>query len=157
VSLSPQGGVKLYVYMAEECDPRKCTANKLVRFGLVKPLYRVRDMPRGCIILNPMAIEELSPKDQGIAKSRGVIAVDCSWKRAQEFFSKVRLRGLHRRLPRLIAANPVNFGQPHVLSTAEALASALCILGFYSQALKLLSLFKWGETFIALNRDILGL
>ncbi|MHC1600764.1 MAG: DUF367 family protein [Candidatus Nezhaarchaeales archaeon] len=151
----PQDKVKLYVYMARECDPRRCTATKLVKFGLVKPIYKVKELPRSCIVLNPMAADMLSIKDRGIAISRGIVAIDCSWKNAQDFFSKVRLKGVHRRLPKLIAANPVNFGNPHILSTAEALAASLCILGFTSQAQKILSIFKWGPHFFELNKNAL--
>lgn len=147
-----QNEIKLYVYMAGECDPHKCTASRLVKFGLVKPIYRIKELPRKCIILNPMATEVLSTRDREIAITRGIVAIDCSWKTAQIFFGKVRLKGAHRRLPRLIAVNPVNFGNPHILSTAEALAASLYILGFTSQAQKIMSIFKWGPHFFEINK-----
>ncbi len=150
-----QDEIKLYVYMAGECDPRRCTASKLVKFGLVKPIYKVKELPRKCIVLNPIAMEVLSTKDKEIAIARGIIAIDCSWKTAQDFFNKVRLRGVHRRLPKLIAANPINFGNPHVLSTAEALAASLYILGFNSQAQRIMSIFKWGPHFFEINKNVL--
>ncbi|MCS7140125.1 MAG: DUF367 family protein [Candidatus Nezhaarchaeota archaeon] len=146
--------VKLYIYMARECDPCKCTANKLVRFGLVKPIYKVKKLPTNCIVLNPMSEEVLSIKDREVAIAHGIVAVDCSWKRVQEFFNEVRLRGVHRKLPKLIAANPVNFGNPHILSTAEALAASLFLLDFRLQAEKILSLFKWGPRFIEINKKV---
>jgi len=151
-----QSEIKLYVYIAEECDPKKCTANKLVRFGLVKPIYKIRDLPRNCIILNPLAEEELTLKDRELALRHGIIAIDCSWKNVQAFFSRVRIRGFHRKLPRLLAANPINFGVPHILSTAEALAASLYILGFKNQAKRLLSIFKWGPHFFELNKGVLS-
>ncbi|MEM4576752.1 MAG: DUF367 family protein [Candidatus Nezhaarchaeales archaeon] len=153
--MNEQRGVKIYVLMVEECDPEKCTANKLAKFSLVKPIYRVRDAPRGCIVLNPLAKDCLSFKDRETALKQGILAVDCSWKSAEDFFSKVKIKGLHRKLPRLIAVNPVNFGNPYVLSTVEALAASLYILGFKDQAKGLLSVFKWGPNFITINEKFL--
>ena len=39
------------------------------------------------------------------------------------------------------------------LSTAEALAAALYILGLTDAAEDVLSVFKWGHSFITLNRE----
>lgn len=150
-----QQKIKLYVLMVGECDPDKCTANKLVRFGLVRPIRKVREVPRGCIVLNPLADDCLSTKDREIALRRGVLAVDCSWMNVQDFFNNVKIKGFHRKLPKLIAANPINFGNPHILSTAEALAASLYILGFKEQAEELLSIFKWGPQFLKVNRELL--
>ena len=56
-------------------------------------------------------------------------------------------------MPVLVAGNPVNFGKLTKLTTAEALAAALYIAGFREQADKLLSIFKWGHTFLEINRE----
>ena len=58
-------------------------------------------------------------------------------------------------MPYLIAANPVNFGKPFRLSCVEALAAALIITGFLEEADAILQKFKWGPTFIDLNKDFL--
>ena len=54
-------------------------------------------------------------------------------------------------MPILIAGNPVNFGKPTKLTTVEALAAGLYIVGFEEQAEEMLSIFKWGHTFLELN------
>jgi pre-rRNA-processing protein TSR3 len=82
----------------------------------------------------------------------GLVAVDCSWERAQVVFG-TRLLGTGRRLPALLASNPVNYAKLHKLSSVEALAAALYILGFKDEASRLLASFKWGENFLTLNRE----
>ncbi len=53
----------------------------------------------------------------------------------------------------MLAGNPTNYAILGKLSTAEALAAALFITGFAAQADRILSLFKWGPTFMALNKE----
>ena len=64
-----------------------------------------------------------------------------------------RIPGEARRLPALLAGNPTNYAVRGKLSTAEALAAALFITHFTTEAERILSLFKWGPTFLALNRE----
>ena len=52
----------------------------------------------------------------------------------------------------LLAANPVNWGKPSKMTTAEALAASLWILGREQEARDLLNSFSWGEEFFKLNR-----
>jgi len=63
--------------------------------------------------------------------------------------------GTNRKLPALMAANPVNYARIGKLSTAEALCAALHIMGFTSQARELLSPFGWCDTFFDLNKELL--
>ena len=56
-----------------------------------------------------------------------------------------------RALPFLIAANPVNYGKPFMLTTLEAFASALYILGETKQAKDILTIYKWAPHFLELN------
>ena len=147
-------GVRLYVLRRPGCSPAKCTGLKLARKGLVKLIREVGRAPREALVLNPLAAEVLSPMDRGLAEAGGLMAVDGSWEAVHDLFS-ARLRGAHRRLPLLIAGNPVNYGKPHKLTTLEALAAALYILGFPEDSERLLSIYKWGSTFMSLNRRLL--
>ena len=78
-------------------------------------------------------------------------ALDCSWAHAEEVFERLSLN--QRALPFLVAANPVNYGKPFKLSTVEALAAGLFILGQATQAELILSKFNWGHVFLELNRE----
>jgi pre-rRNA-processing protein TSR3 len=78
------------------------------------------------------------------------VALDCSWKRAEEIFQNSS-RGEQRALPYLLAGNPINTYKPIKLSTAEAVAAALYITGYIEEAYDLMSIFKWGPSFLTLN------
>jgi pre-rRNA-processing protein TSR3 len=47
----------------------------------------------------------------------------------------------------------VNYGKPFKLSSLEAFAAALVILGEREQAERILSLFTWGIRFLELNAE----
>ncbi|MBC7219409.1 MAG: DUF367 domain-containing protein, partial [Hadesarchaea archaeon] len=76
--------MKIVVYHAKECDPRRCTALRLSRFGKVKIVFRLEELPRGGILLNPFAEKALSKEDAETAEKYGLIAFDCSWKKIQQ-------------------------------------------------------------------------
>ena len=116
--------VPLLAYRDNTCDPRKCSVKKLARSGMVRIVPRIRALPRGTILLDPTAERALSPADRA---AKSVSVLDCSW----EVLDTSAIRGFrHRRaLPFLLAANPVNFGKPFKLSSLEAFAAALFILG----------------------------
>ena len=137
--------MRLIVYHAKQCAPKKCTALKLSRFSLVRLVRSARAIPRSAVVLNPFATRVLSPED---AKAEALVALDCSWERAEEVFRNNRCRARHRSLPLLVAANPVNYGKIAKLSTVEALAAALYILGERKRAEALLSKFSWGHSFV---------
>ncbi len=135
-------------------DPEKCTARKLERHDLTELHRSDRQTPYG-IVLNPHADRALSPADATESSDFDtLVALDCSWESAGE--AMFSLPGDHRALPYLVAANPVNFGNPFQLTTVEALAAGLWILGESEQAEKLLSKFTWGETFTELNAEPLA-
>ena len=146
--------VKIRVYHARQCDPKKCTTLKLKRHHLVSVVHKVKRLPRGSVILNPFSVRAFSPADRERLERRGLSAVDCSWMHADDVF-ELSVRGVSRCLPYLIAANPVNYGVPTKLSTVEALAAALYIAGFGKKSERLLSIFKWGPQFVTLNKELL--
>jgi len=92
-----------------------------------------------------------SPEDKERLENFGLAALDCSWEHIEIF--RKHVRGTSRCLPFLIAGNPVNFGKPTKLTTAEALSAALYIAGFKEQSEELLSIFTWGHTFQELNHE----
>jgi len=143
------------VYHAKQCDPKKCTALKLSRHGLIRIVSQLRFLPKRAIVLNPFSETAFSPADRQRIEQHGLVALDCSWEHAEKVLSG-HVRGTSRCLPLLVAGNPVNFGKPTKLTTVEALAAALIIAGFEEEARELLSVFTWGHTFLDLNGERLG-
>ena len=141
----------LHFYHADQCDPKKCTGKKLARFNLAKLHKNPRTLPRQAIFLDPFALQALSPADDA---RNGIVVLDCSWEEVERVFPILqRLMMKHRALPYLLAANAVNFGKPFKLSSVEAFAAALYILGEKEQAALILNKFKWGPVFLDLNRE----
>ena len=94
----------------------------------------------------------LLPKDKSIINT--IVGIDCSWNLADHAFSK-KFAGIKRKLPPLLAGNPVNYSKLNKLTTAEAISASLFILGFKEQSMELLNKFKWGHTFYDLNHNLL--
>ena len=140
--------IRLFVLPGEECDPKRCTARKLERFGLANRV-RSRHPPRRAIVLHPGAEVVLGPEDRTAAEAHGLVALDLSWRRGR--FTRPGQNA--REVPYLVAANPVNYGNARVLSTVEAFAAALYLLGSPDRATEVLAKFAWGATFLALNHE----
>lgn len=140
--------MKLQVLMFYQDDPKKCTAAKMVKFGLAQNIKKIGT--KG-LVLDPFSEKTLMPKDKSLVNS--IIGIDCSWNLADQAFSK-KFNGIKRKLPPLLAGNPVNYAKLNKLTTVEALAASLIILGQKEQALKLLEKFKWGHTFYELNQNL---
>ncbi|UCE45429.1 MAG: DUF367 family protein [Methanobacteriota archaeon] len=147
-------GIRVYGLLHREDDPRKCTAARLVRAGEIRVARDVKKIPPGAVVLDPEAPKALSKEDVEAVTKHGLLVVDCSWNQLTKF-PRLRSGLRHRALPFLVAANPVNFGRPQRLSSAEAVAAALFILGEKDQALRVLSHFRWGDTFIEMNGALL--
>jgi pre-rRNA-processing protein TSR3 len=130
-------------------DPDKCTAKKMIRMGLATEVSRKFHAASSLLVLNPFGEIVMSPEDKN---SKGILDIDCSWNFAREVFFK-KLGGKHRRLPALLAGNPTNYSKMGMLSSVEAVAGSLYILGEKEDASRYLSLYKWGPTFLSLNAD----
>jgi pre-rRNA-processing protein TSR3 len=147
--------MRLFVYELKQDDPKKCTSRKLVRLGHAISLSRRSHVPRRAVVLNPFTQAVLTPRDRETAERGGVVVIDCSWTKVSEAFAS-RRRGVNRRLPYLVAANPVHHGRLFELSSLEAFAAALTILGHNDQARQIVGIYKWGPIFLALNREPLA-
>ena len=139
----------------DQDDPKKCTAKRLEKFNLSDNHSSFKTLPPMGIVLDPFSDRILNSEDIPLAEVGGIVGVDCSWNRALETFSRLRLMGLEpRRLPLITPANPVNSGKIGKLTTAEALASALLICNENEHAETIMSVFKWGPAFLKLNSHL---
>lgn len=147
--------IPLHIIHLDQDDPKKCSARRISKKGYATLHKSTRGAPKRGFLLDPSSGKLIGPDDKDmILRGGSIVALDCSWKRLEESLESIsrftRLEG--RTLPVLLAANPVSWGKPGRLSTAEALASALFILGRESQASRLLSCLPYGDTFLELNR-----
>lgn len=141
------------MYHARQDDPKKCSARRMQKFGLATVYEAVDKLPRGAVLMSPLAEKAISRADLPYAR-RGIVVLDCTWEEVERIFPKLNSRRMEERaLPYLLASNPVNYGKPFMLNSAEAFVAALYILGCEEQAREVADRFKWGETFLALNRE----
>jgi len=142
----------LVAYRDNSCDPRKCTVKKLERAGFIRLVKKISQIPRNTLLLDPTAEQALSPADRSV---KSITVLDCSWEVLNTgAVSSWRIR---RALPFLVAANPVNFGKPCMLSSVEALSAALFIIGEEQQAHDILGKVSWGIRFLEVNEEPLTL
>jgi pre-rRNA-processing protein TSR3 len=140
--------IPVFICNLHTCNPKVCTAVRIVRFN------KAKEIKINQINSNPLSEIALSLADQKKVLSHGLVGVDCSWNDINGG-KKVFAKGTERALPFLIASNPINYGIPSKLSTIEALAAALYILGAKEQALDMLSLVNWGNEFLKINSKFL--
>ncbi|NHJ12545.1 MAG: DUF367 family protein [Candidatus Thorarchaeota archaeon] len=143
---------RILIFHAAQCDPKKCTGLRLGRMKRASIIRDMRQIPRNAIILNPVSETAFSPSDRETLLQSGIVALDCSWKQAEAVFHQTK-GAFQRSLPYLLAANPINTYKPIKLSTAEAIAAALYIAGEPELADDVMSVFKWGPSFITLNKE----
>lgn len=147
--------MKVVVYHAEECDPKRCTTRRLAKHNLLKMVLNLNQLPKGAIILDPLALKAVSVEDREKVLEKGIVALDCSWKKINSSSAMFKGSKNHRSLPFLVAANPTNYGRPCILSTAEAIAATFYIVGLKNNAIHIMSSFKWGPHFLELNKELL--
>ena len=147
----------MHIIHLDQDDPKKCTARKLASRDLARLHFDTRRPPRRGFLLDPSSGIILGPDDLPmIERGAALVALDCSWKLLDESISKIRKTSPRlepRTLPLVLASNPVSWGKPGRLSTAEALAMCLILLNKGEQAERLLSPFSWGEQFFILNKE----
>ncbi len=132
-------------------DPKRSTMKKLERLGLARSVDRRRC--RSSMMLTPYAERYLLSDDIRLYRRKGLCIIEGSWNRIE---SVKALRSADERLlPVLVPANPVNYGKPGKLSSAESVASAFFIMGMEQEAEEVMSKFNWGPTFIEMNRNLL--
>jgi pre-rRNA-processing protein TSR3 len=138
--------------MLNQDDPKKCSALKLIRFGSVLPTHSIK---HNMLVLNPFASEVVCKTDKTMADS--ICVIDCSWNNAESVLTnhKYLRKGIPRKIPALLAGNPINYAKLGRLSSVESLAACYYVLGEKKFASSLLDKFKWGHTFLELNHDAL--
>ena len=135
-------------------DSKRDSGSKLVRLGMAQTL-KVGQSFAG-IVLSSEAQTVISREDLETVRVHGVGGVNCSWNQLDKVPSRKLGRArLHRILPYLVAANPVNYGRPFKMNTAEAMAASLYIVGLQQDAHDLMAQFSFGAEFLRLNRAAL--
>jgi len=152
------GPLRLWVVLAGEDHPKACTGRRLLHRGRVALATRGSSDGPGPVLLDPYAPTPLSLADRDNAEKFGLLVLDCSWNRlsARGAFpgedGRTSRRGVRRRLPILVATNPQHYGRVTQLTTAEAFAAALYVLGRESEAKRVLEGFPGADEFWEVNR-----
>lgn len=81
------------------------------------------------LVLNPFAGEVVCKTDKNLVDSLCVI--DCSWNKAQAVLTSYKFlkKGVVRRIPALLAGNPVNYARLGRLSSVESMSACYYVLG----------------------------
>ena len=148
--------VPLHIIHLDQDDPKKCTARRLHKFNHAILHTNIKKTPKRGLLLDPKAGLLVGPDDRlSIERGASIVALDCSWKQIDsslQYISKnTRLEG--RTLPCVLAANPVSWGKPGRLSTAEALALSLVLIGRWDQAKEIMKPFRFSDSFFNLNNE----
>ena len=141
--------MKINLLMFYQDDPKKCTAAKLIKFGLAKKITKSQSKT---VLLHPYSEKTLLNNEKSLFTS--ITGIDCSWVLAEQVFQK-NFIGISRKLPPLLAGNPVNYSKINKLTTVEAIAAAAFILDNETLSQNLLEKFNWGHTFLELNDNLL--
>ena len=148
--------VPLHIIHLDQDDPKKCTARKMEKYGNAIVHKNVTKSPKRGFLLNPKSNDLLGPDDKRmIDLGASLVALDCSWKNIADSLDiiKTKTNLISKSLPLVLAANEVSWGKPGRLSTVEAFAISLWILGKEKQARKILQPFRFGKQFLELNKE----
>ena len=148
--------VPLHIIHLDQDDPRKCTAKKMEKYQNAILHSNVSKSPKRGFLLNPRSDELLGPDDKRmIDLGASLVALDCSWKQIGASLNHIekKTKLVSKSLPLVLAANEVSWGKPGRLSTVEAFAISLWILGREKQAKKILQPFRFGKQFLELNKE----
>lgn len=148
--------VPLHIIHLDQDDPKKCTARRLHKFGHAILHTNIKKTPKRGLLLDPKAGILVGPDDRNaIERGASIVALDCSWKQIDSSLEYIqrntRLDG--RTLPCVLAANPVSWGKPGRLSTAEALALSLVLIDRWEQAREIMKPFRFADSFFHLNEQ----
>ena len=146
------------IWYADQCDKKKCTSIRLYnqKHKISIPILWLTDIRKiysKSLVLTPYG-QFLLPHDIDIYESSGITVLDCSWKQNDPILTRKFQNA--RKLPKLLAANPVNYGRWEFLTSIEAVAAALYIMGVKKESLEILSCFGWGVTFFKFNEILLA-
>jgi len=144
--------IPVIIFDKDQCDPKKCTAKRMLKFNLAKEVKKLSAIPSSSIVLSPFSEQALSPADKHFAM-RGLVVMDLTWTNIVEFPRLIRTK--ERALPYLLASNPINWGRPMELNSAEAVLASLYILGEKEQVQQFMGRFNWAPEFIRLNGELL--
>jgi pre-rRNA-processing protein TSR3 len=144
------------LWLAQD-DPKKNTAVLAAKRGDLTLHKSMRTLPKKGVILEPLCGKVFGPEDHDLLlNQRGsIVGLDCSWAHIEASVEAVMrtTRLQPRMLPLLLAANPVNWGKPGRLTTAEALATIAYLVGEVEQSKEMLGAFRWGQRFFELNQE----
>ena len=149
--------VSVHALWLAQDDPKKNTAVLASKRGDMRLHKSIKTLPKKGIILEPLCGKVFGPEDHALLNEQNgaLVGLDCSWAHIETSVENVmkRTRLQPRMLPLLLAANPVNWGKPGKLTTAEAMAAVLYLLGRQEQAEQILGSFRWGQRFFELNKE----
>ena len=100
--------MKINLLMFYQDDPKKCTAAKLIKFGLAKKITKSQSKT---VLLHPFAEKTLLNHEKSSFNS--ITGIDCSWALAEKIFQETFV-GMSRKLPPLLAGNPINLSLIHI-------------------------------------------
>ena len=142
--------VPLHIIHLNQDDPKKCTAKKMEKYENAIVHNRISKSPKRGFLLNPRSNNLLGPDDKRmIDLGASLVALDCSWKQIDASLDSIEMNTklVSKSLPLVLAANEISWGKPGRLSTVEAFAISLWILGKERQAKKILQPFRLVNNF----------